>query len=218
MSALIALIVATSGGATVSPASAAGIRTAELDTVQARQDECTNFHEDPCVYLIRMTPTEITIGLEPGMGALVEYALIPGSYSEYHVRWSARGGPEKPETVGPESTGRTQTFTITKKADDVATFRFAVQRCKKVSIGKDDCTGWTVRTYGGTETGIEISPNPNAAGNGIETKPNPRTKQDNGIETTPNPNAAGNGIETKPNPRTKQDNGIETKPKSHTRQ
>ena len=26
-------------------------------------------------------------------------------------------------------------------------YRIAVQRCEKVLIGKDDCTGWTVRYY-----------------------------------------------------------------------
>ena len=185
--ALLALVVATSGApaSTVAAAMTGGIQP---DTVQARQHECTSIFdssgtEDPCVFLISMTPTQITIGLEPG-----SLQLILGGYEEYHVRWSARGGPEKSETVGPDVVNSTQTFTVSRRADDDAVFRFAVQRCLKVDIGKDECTGWTVRTYGGVSSGIETKPNPNAAGNGIETRPNPRAVLDNGIQTKPNPN------------------------------
>lgn len=185
--ATLAVIVATSG-AQATPVAAAGAGIGQPDHVWGRKDECVNNAEDPCVYLVSVSPTQITIGLEPGF-----LTNNFGSSEEYHVRWSASGGPETPVTVGPATAFGTQTFTLTKTADDFAVFRFAVQRCVKVQIGKDTCSGWTVRSYGGLPkppgSGIEITPNPNAAGNGIETKPNPRTKKDNGIDTRPNANA-----------------------------
>lgn len=215
LSALVALTVATSGPV-ASPASAAGLKGVQAETIRGGATECSAF-DDPCVYLVAMTPTQIMIGFEIGTLAAIEHLYGAPRSEEYHVRWSVGGGPEQPETVGPRYNVLSQTFTVTRQADDIRTYRFAVQRCEKVGIGKDDCSGWTVRTYGGTASGIELTPNPNAAGNLIETKPNPRAKPDNGIETSPNPNAAGNLIETKPNPRTKKDNGIDTKPNPNAR-
>lgn len=81
--------------------------------------------EDPCVTVAGKSATHITLQFTGRHGI-----------DEYHIRWSENGRPEQTVTT------RNNWFAFGRLRPETW-YRFAVQRCEKVTFGKDRCGPWT---------------------------------------------------------------------------
>ena len=101
--ALLALVVATS----VAPASPADAASLRGDRAQAATQSLRNCLDqaaawgvapgDPCVYLVRLGPTDLWIAFSPNDGKR------HGPWdNEYHIRWSEIGRPEQTVNTGTD--------------------------------------------------------------------------------------------------------------------
>jgi hypothetical protein len=141
LSALLALGVATSSLVT-SPANAASPSVGRADATVYDLSNCLEFAAswgvstgDPCIKIVRWGSDHISLAFSQNDGK--EHDWLD---SEYHIRWSQLGLPE--QTV---NTGTFGYFSFGNLKPGT-TYRFAAQRCEKVTFGKDRCTGWTVLT------------------------------------------------------------------------
>jgi hypothetical protein len=94
--------------------------------------------EDPCIKVWGKSPTHITLVFSENDRS-----------DEHHIRWSEFGRPEQTATVSAAD------FFAARRLRPDTWYRFAVQRCEKVLIGKDNCTGWSVKNVKTPRASVE---------------------------------------------------------------